>query len=113
MKWLIAVLLALTPGTALAHAMLEHANPSAGVVLKRAPATVRLEFSEPLEPSFSGVTVTDIKGDPETSRAPVISDTGMTVDLKPLGPGEYRVRWHAVSVDTHRTEGGYAFQIGP
>jgi methionine-rich copper-binding protein CopC len=33
--------------------------------------------------------------------------------LKQLPPGRYRVTWHAVSVDTHRTEGKYNFLILP
>jgi methionine-rich copper-binding protein CopC len=33
--------------------------------------------------------------------------------LKPLKPGRYRVTWHAVSVDTHRTEGKYNFLVVP
>jgi methionine-rich copper-binding protein CopC len=33
--------------------------------------------------------------------------------LPPLAPGRYRVRWHVVSVDTHRTEGEYSFSVEP
>jgi methionine-rich copper-binding protein CopC len=33
--------------------------------------------------------------------------------LKPLKPGRYGVSWHAVSVDTHRTEGKYNFVVAP
>lgn len=113
MNWPMVALLLALPQAALAHAMLEHATPAAGATLKQSPANVRLEFSEPLEPSFSGATVTDVKGSSMASGLPQISDSSMTVELKPLTPGEYRVRWHAVSVDTHRTEGSYSFQIGP
>jgi hypothetical protein len=113
MKWPVVALLVALPQAALAHAMLEHATPGAGATLKQSPAHVQLEFSEPLEPSFSGATVTDARGNSVVSGAPQISESSMTVNLKPLTPGEYRVQWHAVSVDTHRTEGGYSFQIGP
>jgi len=30
---------------------------------------------------------------------------------RPLSPGRYSVRWHAVSVDTHRTEGAFQFTV--
>jgi copper resistance protein C len=33
------------------------------------------------------------------------------VSLKPLKPGTYKVNWHAVSVDTHSTEGDFAFTV--
>jgi copper resistance protein C len=36
----------------------------------------------------------------------------MRVGLKPLSPGTYRVRWHVLSVDTHRTEGSFTFHVG-
>ena len=30
----------------------------------------------------------------------------------PLSAGEYKVEWHAVSVDTHKSEGAYQFKVG-
>ena len=33
----------------------------------------------------------------------------MRVGLKALGPGRYHVRWHVLSVDTHKTEGSFSF----
>ena len=36
----------------------------------------------------------------------------MTVGLKALAPGSYKVRWHALSVDTHTTEGAFTFTVG-
>jgi methionine-rich copper-binding protein CopC len=37
----------------------------------------------------------------------------MMAPLRPLRPGRYRVAWHAVSVDDHRTQGAYSFVIKP
>ena len=37
----------------------------------------------------------------------------LTASLAPLGPGRYRVRWRVVSVDTHVTEGDFAFTVAP
>jgi methionine-rich copper-binding protein CopC len=44
---------------------------------------------------------------------PDASGTEMDLPLKKLPPGRYRVTWHAVSVDTHHTEGKYNFLILP
>jgi methionine-rich copper-binding protein CopC len=30
----------------------------------------------------------------------------------PLTAGAYKVEWHVVSVDTHKSEGAYAFKVG-
>ncbi len=32
---------------------------------------------------------------------------------KPLSPGVYTVHWHAVSVDTHHTQGDFQFTVKP
>lgn len=45
--------------------------------------------------------------------ASVVNGTEMDLALKPLPPGRYRVTWHAVSVDTHRTQGKYNFLVVP
>lgn len=109
-----ALLLALMwPVAASAHAMLQHAAPSAGTVMHGSPAQVHLEFSEQLEPVFSGLTVTDDNGRSVTSGEAAISGMMITVRLNRLRPGRYHVQWHAVSVDTHRTEGAYAFTVVP
>jgi len=110
---ILAVAIAGVPLPAAAHAFLERASPSAGQNLRESPARVELYFSEALEASFSEVRVTDALGR-DTSAGPlVVSGNEMDLPLKRLPPGRYRVTWHAVSVDTHRTEGKYNFLVGP
>jgi methionine-rich copper-binding protein CopC len=36
----------------------------------------------------------------------------LQISLKALPPGTYKVRWHVLSVDTHKTEGSYSFTVG-
>jgi methionine-rich copper-binding protein CopC len=97
---------------AFAHAFLQHASPSAGETLKP-PKEVTLQFTESLEPAFSGVDVTDASGRNVEAAKVVTNEGAMRVLLMPLAPGSYRVGWHAVSVDTHRTEGSYRFIVKP
>jgi copper resistance protein C len=110
---LVALAIAGFAAPAMAHAFLRHASPGAGAVLADAPKEIVLEFSEPLEPAFSGVSVTDAAGRDVEAAPAAISGTTMRVALKALAPGRYRVRWHAVSVDTHRTEGAYDITVKP
>jgi methionine-rich copper-binding protein CopC len=105
-----AALLAGTPA-AHAHAMLEHASPGAGATLAQPPKAVVLDYSEALEPDFSSVIVRDAAGHDVAAAQSSASGRTMRVPLKPLAPGTYRVIWHAVSVDTHRTEGAFSFQV--
>ncbi len=111
---ILAALLAVVLGApaARAHAHLDHASPVAGSTVSPAPNEVSLAFTESLEPAFSTVTVTDSGGaEVSQGKAQVIGNT-MRVELKPLGPGTYKVNWHAVSVDTHTTQGAFTFNVG-
>ncbi|MFZ0396695.1 MAG: copper resistance protein CopC [Methyloceanibacter sp.] len=36
----------------------------------------------------------------------------MRLGVGGLRPGHYSVTWHALSVDTHKTQGSFSFQVG-
>jgi hypothetical protein len=109
---LIATVAGVTRPT-MAHAFLERASPAASENLHDSPAKVEMHFSEALESVFSDVAVTDADGHNMAVGSVAVSGTEMDLPLKKLAPGRYRVTWHAVSVDTHRTEGKYNFLILP
>ena len=98
-----------------AHAFLQHANPGAGATFQvaHAPQRVVLTFSERLDPGLSGATITDSSGGNMAAAPVTIAGKSMLAPLRPLGPGAYRVLWHAVSLDKHRTEGSYSFKVLP
>jgi len=110
----LAAFLFRTP-VALAHAFLDHAAPAVGSSVASAPAEIKLWFTEQLEPAFSSVEVTDQfgnrvdAGDAKVARGDA---TQLEARLKPLPPGTYKVIWHVVSADTHRTEGQFTFTVG-
>jgi len=98
-----------------AHAFLDHAEPPVGSTMQEPPRQLSLWFTEDLEPAFSGVTVTDAKGHAVTAGKAQVDPHNrrlMHVPLKALGPGSYRVNWHVLSVDTHRTQGNYSLTVG-
>lgn len=106
------LLMPLAAPVAWAHAHLDHANPTMGATVAIAPTEVALWFTEKLEPAFSSVEVTDASGTRVDQGKAAISGNTMRVGLKAVGPGTYRVRWHALSVDTHTTEGSFTFHVG-
>ncbi len=112
--FILAALLAAALGapTARAHAFLDHASPLVGSTVSAAPQEVSLTFTQSLEPAFSTVTVTDANGAEVSQGKAAVSGNTMRVGLKALGPGSYKVRWHALSVDTHSTEGSFTFHVG-
>ena len=114
-----ALALALLSGgvPALAHAFPDHADPAVGSTVAAAPAQIRIWFTEALEPAFSAIEVTDAEGH-AMGKGKARLDPGdpklLVLELATLPPGTYRVAWHVVSIDTHRTEGDFTFTVrGP
>jgi copper resistance protein C len=105
--------IALGSSVALAHAHLDHASPAVGGTVATSPTEVALFYTQNLEPAFSTVEVTDSGGASVDDGKAQISGNTMRIGLKALGPGSYKVHWHAVSVDTHTTEGTFTFHVGP
>ena len=104
----------LTAPRAEAHAFLDHASPAVGSTVPSAPAAVTIWFTQQLEPAFTTATVTDQTGNSVDSGAATVDPkdpTEMHVPLKPLVPGTYSVAWHALSVDTHTTQGHFTFVV--
>jgi copper resistance protein C len=113
---LIAAALAIAAGAAQAHAFLDHADPRVGATVAKAPAQVRLWFTQQLVLAFCKVSVSGPPG--FVGAGPVSPAPGdprsFVVDLHgPTPPGVYTVRWRVLSVDTHTTEGDFTFRVGP
>ncbi len=94
-----------------AHAFLDHANPRVGSTVPTAPRELTLSFTQNLEPAFSTVEVSGPGGRVDAGK-PQINGNTMRVGLKALSPGTYHVRWRALSVDTHTTQGSFTFRVG-
>jgi hypothetical protein len=103
-------------GAAWAHAHLVSSEPAVGSTVA-ATDTLKLKFSEGIEITFSKVEVTDANGKPIALGAVALdpADKKVIVLSLPgrLTAGTYMVHWHVASVDTHRTEGTFAFTVKP
>lgn len=107
-------------GVASAHAHLESQSPAADTTVS-SPKELRLEFSEGVEEKFTKVSITSITSGGKTVVEPVPDIATDHADQKvlivtpaaPLAAAEYKVEWHAVSVDTHKSEGSYTFTVSP
>lgn len=113
---LLFLLLLGTASTASAHAALESTDPADGSVLKSAPRTVTLTFSESvalLDDSFRVY-------DPDNRRVSTSSahhakgagDTASVTLPGKLGTGTFTVAWRVVSADSHPVSGAFTFSIG-
>jgi len=110
----VAAVAWLASAPAAAHAFLDHADPRVGSTIAQSPRSVRLWFSQALEPAFSRVRIVDASGktvDAGDAHVDTSDATILSVTVPTLAPGTYRVQWRVVSVDTHVTEGDYTFEI--
>jgi hypothetical protein len=110
-----AALLA-SPGAVLAHSFPRTAEPAAGSTVPSALTAVVINFTEALEPHFSGLQVFDTQGhqvDKKDAHVDPHDSKRFSVDLTSLTAGTYKVVWHATSVDTHKTQGSYTFTVAP
>jgi copper resistance protein C len=112
---LCALALCGSAGSAFAHAHLKSADPAENATLAAAPTALKLQFSEGLEIKFSGVKVTGpSKDEVELGPAAPGGDTALDVLITgTLAPGKYKVDWHILSKDGHKTKGSYYFTIKP
>jgi methionine-rich copper-binding protein CopC len=114
---LISLLATAIPGAAArAHAFLDHSLPPVGGTVATAPTEVLMFFTQPIEPAFSAATLSGADGQAIATQAAATdlqNPTELVLKLPPLTPGHYKVSWHVVSVDTHRTEGTFSFDIQP
>jgi methionine-rich copper-binding protein CopC len=116
----LSLLACLTTSSAFAHAHLESQLPAADSEVT-SPKELRLNFSEGVEEKFTKVAISldgpgdsieiiqtqSVVTDPANKKALIV------VPAVPLAPGTYKVEWHAVSVDTHKSEGVYRFKVTP
>lgn len=109
---IIPLLLLLATSEVSAHAMLDHAEPRVGNKVATMPHEVTLWFTQKLEPAFSTITVTGPGGQRVDTGKTGVNDSQMSVPLRPAGAGTYQVKWHALSVDSHTTNGNFTFQVG-
>lgn len=106
---------------AFAHAKLISSAPAANASASNV-RTLSLTFSEAVVEKLSGVDIV-MTGMPGMSNHSPMKVSGfktalgadgktMTVTLpRALPAGTYDLKWHAVTSDTHRIEGGYSFSV--
>lgn len=114
---MITLLLAAQAPPASAHTMLERSWPRAEEVATPAPTSLRLRFTERIEPALARVTLTSARGT-NVGLGPLALEAGnrrtIAVPIAgALAAEEYEVFWRVVSADGHPSEGRYRFSVAP
>jgi methionine-rich copper-binding protein CopC len=103
-----------TATSAWAHAFLDHAEPAVGSTVDTPITEIKIWFTEKLEPAFSQIQVMDHHGKPVTQNRATVDSSDpslLRISVPALAPGEYKVSWKVMSVDTHMTVGTFSFTI--
>jgi methionine-rich copper-binding protein CopC len=104
---------AIAAGPAAAHAKLQRSLPDNGAKVTAAPNTLTLWFNESVQLAALSVSTHGKPIPVNIDRAAVAAAT-VTVPLPALAPGDYEVRWNALSPsDGHVTKGSLVFTILP
>jgi len=106
----LAAPLAFTATEAAAHAHLLKSDPAPNASVAT-PRKVSLEFSEKLEPKFSGADLTKAGGGAVAATSDVQGKILAVSPRTALAPGAYKVTWRVVSADGHKMKGDYSFTV--
>lgn len=99
-----------------AHAKLLRSTPADGEVLRQAPKTVELVFSQNLQNgAMNSLLVTDENGRRVDKNIISIFEDGkkIQIELENLNSGIYKVEWKALSTDEHLMKGSFSFSLAP
>ena len=113
---LAAALLLGSIAAASAHAHLKIATPAPDSTVAALPTELRLGFTEGVNLKFTGVAVTGPAGAVPTGAAALAPGDNKILIVPvsgPLAPGSYKVDWHALATDGHKTDGSYGFTVKP
>ncbi len=112
--WTSFLLLLLFPMISHAHVHMNKMQPAKNEVLASAPSIVQLWFSGAVSAEWSKIEVTDTKGERvDHGTVSNIDDDpkSLQINLKPIGPGSYEIKWSTVANDGHRIKGSSPFSV--
>jgi methionine-rich copper-binding protein CopC len=109
---LVAALMAASPRTALAHAVLLSSTPQKNAAVNGPDITISLKYNSRVDGAHSSLTLLKPDGSVESVGAltqplpDTLSATGHN-----LAKGAYVLRWQVLSSDGHITRGAVPFQV--
>ncbi|WP_374297185.1 copper resistance protein CopC [Sphingomonas sp.] len=113
--WLAGgTLFGFTPAPSLAHDLVRRSVPAADSVVAPGPAAIRIEFSGRVDRPLSELVLRGPQGEQRVldlvRDVPTNALAAAPVELR---PGEYLIRWTAMSSDGHLTRGDIRFRCAP
>ena len=110
---LAALLVAVTPTPASAHAVLESTTPGDRSRVATSPSEVTLQFSEDITAPPGSVRVVGASGQRVDSGSTSVDGPRLRVPVDAeLADGAYVVSWRVISADSHPVRGAFTFTVG-
>ncbi|MDD2857503.1 MAG: copper resistance protein CopC [Candidatus Nanopelagicales bacterium] len=105
-----SLIILVSPTPASAHADMDTSSPANGAVLAKAPKTITLSFSEPVD--VDTVQVLDGQARPLTSATKVNGASIIVTPAAALPAGAITTQWKVKSDDGHVVTGAVSFIVG-
>jgi methionine-rich copper-binding protein CopC len=94
-----------------AHAIVVRAKPQDGETVTSAPSKVELWYDAPISSAMAALSVTDAAGQRVDKHDAAIDGAHVTTSVEAASPGEYTIRYRAISADGHIVSGILHFTI--
>ena len=115
-RWFAAILIVFgvlaLPRLALAHAMLVSSTPAAHATVNGPDVAIELRFNSRVDGTHSSLGI-EVEGG--SGQAAIVRDTQRAATTlnahASLKPGNYVIRWQALSTDGHITRGEIPFSV--
>ena len=108
---LLPLLVALLPGSALAHAILVDSAPGINTSIPAGHEAMTLRFNSRIDRERSRLTL--VAADKTETRLPIGQDgpPDVMTSQSDLAAGSYTIRWQVLAVDGHITRGDVPFTV--
>jgi copper resistance protein C len=101
-------------GQVFAHAIIVRTSPEKGTVVTETVQKVEVWYDAGIRSDFVGLAVINAAGDRVDKRDAAIDGSDpshVSTNVEALTPGEYTVRYRAISADGHIVSGAWAFEV--
>lgn len=101
-------------GQQFAHAIVVRTSPEKGTVAPESPGKVEVWYDAGIRNDFAALAVINSAGDRVDKRDAAIDrldPSHVSTSVEVLPPGEYTVRYRAVSADGHIVSGAWTFEV--
>jgi copper resistance protein C len=94
-----------------AHAIVVRAKPQDGETVTSPPSKVELWYDAPISSAMAALSVTDPAGQRVDKHDAAIDGAHVATSVEATSPGEYTVRYRAISADGHIVSGALHFTV--